>query len=146
MQTLGPAAVSQIFDNARRQRSRNAHGPGDARAIQPDRCANSRRASQRADDGGGMKARFMHCLRRHQRHAAHDFNASCNALHHGISVKPALLRNRQNRWYDDGAGMHRAAFKRIVEILAMGRRAVDQRRVIGVHGARVANGGDGSIR
>ena len=93
-----------------------------------------------------MKARFMHRLRRHQRHAAHDFDADRDALHHSMTIKPALFRNRKNRWHDDGACMDGAAFERIVKVLAMGGCAVDERSVIGVHAALVADGGCGTIR
>ena len=51
------------------------------------------------------------------------------------------LARRQHGRHDDGAGVHRAALERVVEILAMRRRAVDQRRAGRAERARMTDRG-----
>jgi hypothetical protein len=50
-----------------------------------------------------------------------------------------LLGNRQRRRHDDGARVHRTAFERIVEILAVGGGAVDECRGRSLERARVTD-------
>ena len=59
----------------------------------------------------------------------------------GAAVEVVPLAGRQYRRHDNCAGMDRAALERIVEILAMDRRAVDQRSRRCRQRARVADRG-----
>ena len=51
------------------------------------------------------------------------------------------LAGGEHRRHDDRAGVHRAAFERVVEILAVDRGAVDQRRSGGRQRAHMPDGG-----
>ena len=55
------------------------------------------------------------------------------------AVRPVALAGREHRRHDHRAGMHRTALERIVEILAVDRRAVDQRGGGGAQGARMTD-------
>ena len=55
--------------------------------------------------------------------------------HAAIGIVP--LAGRQHRRHDDRAGMHRAAFKRVVKILAMRGGAVDEGGARGIQRARM---------
>ena len=74
-------------------------------------------------------------LRRDEAHAAHQLDAGGDALDDGVAGEPAMLGGREHSGHDDRAGMHRAAFERVVVILAVRRRAVDERRVVGTEAA-----------
>ena len=54
-------------------------------------------------------------------------------------VEAFLLRRGQHRWDDHRARVHRTAFKGVVEILAMRRRAVDESRARRAQGVGVAD-------
>ncbi len=90
--------------------------------------------------GGRMKRGFVRGLRRDQAHAAHDLDAHRDTLHDRRAGKPAMLGRRQHGGHDDGAGMHRSAFERVVVILAMRGGAVDQRRIIRTESTVMAEG------
>ncbi len=51
------------------------------------------------------------------------------------------LAGGKHRGHDDGAGMHRAAFEGVVEVLAMRRRAIDESGARRVEQARMADHG-----
>ena len=60
-------------------------------------------------------------------------------------VRVVPLAGRQHRRHDHGAGMHRPALEGVVEILAVGRGAVDEGGAGRAHGARVADRGAGPV-
>ena len=80
-----------------------------------------------AEHGGRMKARFVGECRRHGAEPAHGFDADGDAKQRRASVEIVPLAGRQHRRHDHRAGMNRAAFERVVKILAVDRGAVDQR-------------------
>ena len=60
---------------------------------------------------------------------------------HGRAGEPAMLGGGEHGRHDHRARMDRAALEGVVEILAMGRRAVDQRCVIGAEPPLMADRG-----
>ena len=62
-----------------------------------------------------------------------------------LSIRIVPLAGGKHRRYDHGAGMHRAAFECVVEILAVRRRAVDQSRAGCAQTPLVADGGAGAV-
>ena len=75
-----------------------------------------------------MEARLVDHLRRDEAEPARHFDADRDP---GEAARPSLvpLGRGQHGRHDHRAGVHRPAFERVVEILAMGGRAVDQRGV-----------------
>ena len=65
--------------------------------------------------------------RRHSAEPAHGFDADGDAAKRGTAIQIVPFASRQHRRHDDRAGMNGTAFERVVKILAMDRRAVDQR-------------------
>ena len=78
-----------------------------------------------------MKARFVGERRRHGAQPAHRLDADGNAEQRRAAVESEPLASRQHGRHHHRAGMDRAAFERVIEILAVDRRAVDER---GGHG------------
>ena len=58
-----------------------------------------------------------------------------DALLHVGAHERAMLRDREHRGNDHRARMHRPAFERVVVVLAVRGRAVDERRVVGTERA-----------
>ena len=80
-----------------------------------------------------MKAGLVRLHRRHGAQPAHDLDADRDAEQRGRTIGMVALAGGQHGRHDDGAGMHRPAFERVVEILAMGGGAVDERGASGAH-------------
>ena len=83
-----------------------------------------------------MEAGLVDRLRRHQAQAAHGLDADRDAEKRGAPVRAVALARREHRRHDHGAGMHRPALERVVEILAVRRRAVDERGAGRAHRCR----------
>ena len=66
-------------------------------------------------------------------------DADRDAEQRGLTVRAVPLAGGEHRRHDHGAGMHRPALEGIVEILAMRRGAVDERRAGGAQRARMAD-------
>ena len=99
------------------------------------------RRADRAEHGGGVKAGLVDELGCDQARAAGQLDTDRNALQ-GRQAREALaLGDCENRGDDDGAGMDRAAFERVVEVFAMRGGAVHKRRAGGIQRARLADGG-----
>ena len=128
MQALGPGAFGEIFDDAAGKRAGNAERVDDLLGSEAERRADAGGGAHHAEDGGRVEARFVHGLRHHGGEAAHHFAADGDADKCGLAVALLPLAGRQHRRHDDRAGMHRAALEGVVEILAMGRGAVDEGR------------------
>src|SRR3954469_26055162 len=87
-----------------------------------------------------MEARLVNALRRHQARAAHELAADCDAGQRVAPGKLLALGDRQYCRHDDRAGMHRPAFEGVVEVFAVRRRAIHERRAAAIERARVADG------
>ena len=79
-----------------------------------------------AEHGGGMEAGLVHRLGHDQAQAADGLDADGDAEQRSLPVKLLLLGGGEHRRHDDGAGMHGPALEGVVEVLAVGRRAVDE--------------------
>ncbi len=71
--------------------------------------------------------------------AAHQLRAGRDAEQEPVAGKALALTGRERSGDDHRAGMHRPAFERVVEILAVGGGPVDERRAERVEGALVAD-------
>ena len=100
-------------------------------------CCRSRRSAladggrrpHRAEHRGRVEARLVHHLRRNQAEPAHHLDADRDACAAQPCRRAAVsLADRQHRRHDHRAGVHRPALERVVEILAVRRGAVDERR------------------
>src|SRR5471032_861063 len=76
---------------------------------------------------------------RHQAEAADRLDADGNAELRRPPVESEALDSSEHRGHDDRTGMNRTALERVVEILAMRRRAVDQRGASAVARPRIAD-------
>ena len=128
MHALGPGALGEIFDDARRHAAGDAERIHDAAAVEPQRRRHAGRRRQRTEHGGRVKARLVDQFWRDEAQPAHGLDADRDAAQRRGALGAVALAGGEHRRHDDGAGMHRAAFKRVVEILAMDGGAVDQRR------------------
>ena len=98
------------------------------RCVEAQRGAHARGRGDRAEHRRRMESRLVHALGRHVAQAAHDLAADRDAEPDIVAGQPMLLGGRENGGHDDGAGMHRSAFVGVVEVVAVGRGAVAQRR------------------
>ncbi len=81
----------------------------------------------------------MHALRCHQAQAADGLDADGDAVERRAAVAAEALGCRQHRRHHHRAGMDGPALEGVVEILAMRRRAVDERRARGAHRPQMAD-------
>jgi len=84
-----------------------------------------------AEHGGRVKAGLVDRFRDHHRHPAQRLDAGHKTGQCIAAVAAEAFRRRQHRRHDHRARMHRTAFEGVVEVLAVRRRAVDQRRRLG---------------
>ena len=139
MHPLGPRAFSQIFDDPR------GHAAGDTDRIDPlrrrqaHRGGHTRCGAQRAENRSRMKARLMDPLGRDQAKPAHDFAPDRDARNEIFAGQSMALGRGEHCRNDCSAGMDRAAFERVVVVLAVRRGAVDQRGTRRIPRAGVAD-------
>ena len=126
MQPLGPGALGQIFDDAAGHAAGDAERIDDLPGIEAKRCADAGGRAHRAEDRGRMEARLVDGLRHHEAQPAQHFGADRDPDQRHAAVGIVPLAGGEHRRHDHRAGMHRAAFKRVVEILAMRGGAVDE--------------------
>ena len=94
-----------------------------------------------AEHRGWVETRLVHRLRHDQAQPANRLDPDGDAEQRRGARKLLLLGGGQHGRHDDGAGMHGPALEGVVEVLAVGRRAVDERRAGGAERPRVADGG-----
>ena len=139
MQPLGPGALGEIFDDAAGHAAGDAERIDDLSGVEAKRGADAGGRAHRAEDRGRVKAGLVHGLRHHEAQPAKHFGADGDPdqRHAAVGIMP--LAGGQNRRHDHRAGMHRAALKGIVEILAMRGGAVDESGARRVQRALVAD-------
>ena len=125
---LGPGALGEIFDDARRHRADDAERVDHLLLVELERLADGGGGAHRAEHRGRMKARLVHHLRRDQAEPAHQLDADRDAFERGLAVDAVALADGEHRRHDHRAGVDRAALEGVVEILAVGRGAVDEGR------------------
>ena len=145
MQPLGPGALGEIFDDAAGHAAGDAERIDDLLRVEAERRADASRGPHRAEDRGRMKARFVHGLRHHEAEPAQHLGADGNAGQRHAAVRIVPLAGREHRRHDHRAGMHRAALERVVKILAMRGRAVDEGRARRRQRPLVADRGAGTV-
>ena len=145
MQPLGPGAFGEIFDDAARHAAGNAERIDDLPGVEPERGADAGRRAHRAEDRGRMEAGLVHGLRHHEAEPAQHLGADGNPDQRHAAVGIVPLAGREHRRHDHRAGMDRAAFERVVEILAMRRGAVDEGGAGRGQRARVPDRGAGAV-
>ena len=128
MQPLGPGALGQILDDARRHRSGSAERVHQLLGVEFQRRADAGGRPHGAEHRGRMKAGLVGERRRHGGEPAHRLNADRDAKKRRAAIQLVPLAGRQYGRHDHRAGMNRAAFERVVEILAVDGRAIDHRR------------------
>ena len=139
MHAFGPGALGKIFDDAGRHAAGDAERIDDAGAVKTERRRDARGRRHGAEHRGRVKTRLVHAFGRDEAQPAHGFDAGRDADERGAAVRAMPLARRQHRRHDDGAGMHRPALERVVEILAMGGGAVDESGAGGAKPAGVAD-------
>ena len=144
VQALGGAAVGQVFDDAARHRAGDAEGVGEPAGVEPQGGADAGRRGDRAEHGGGMEAGLVHGLGGDQAQAADGLDADRDAEQHLLAVETLLLGDGEHGRHDDGTGVHGSALEGVVEVLAVGRGAVDEGRTRGAEVLQVADGGRGA--
>ena len=88
-----------------------------------------------------MKSRVVDPLRRDEAQAAQRLDADRDAKESIAAAAPEALAGGKHRGHDHGAGMHRPAFERVVEVLAMRCGAVHERGVFRAPALRVPDRG-----
>ena len=126
MQPFGPGAFGKIFDDTAGHAAGYAQRVDDLLAVETERCTDARGRPHRAEDRRWMKARFVNRLRHDETQPAQHFCADRDPDQRHSAIRIVPLAGREHRRHDHGAGMHRAALERVVEILAMRSRAVDK--------------------
>ena len=106
---------------------------------QPQRGSHARGGANGAEHRGGMEARLVNARGSDEASAAHELDADRDAGERVRALQLVSLRHRQHRGNDHRAGVHRPAFERVVEILAVRGGAVHERRARGVERARMAD-------
>ena len=127
VQPLGPGALGQIFDDAAGHRGDGAERIDHLPRVELERRADAGRRAHGAEHRGRMKAGLVGERRRDEAEPAHGLDADRDAEQRRAAVELVPLAGRQHRRHDHGAGMHRPALERVVEILAVDRGAVDER-------------------
>ena len=127
VQSLGPGALGQIFDDAACHRGGGAERIDQLPRIEFQRRADTGRGAHGAEHRGRMKAGFVGKRRRHGAEPAHGLDADGDAEKRRVAIQIVPLAGRQHRRHDDRTGMDWAALEGVVEILAVDRGAVDQR-------------------
>jgi hypothetical protein len=145
MQPLGPGALGEIFDDAARHAAGDAECVDDLLRIEAERRANAGRRPHRAKNRGGVKAGLVHRLRHHHAQPAQHLAADRDADQRHAAVGIMFFARGQYCGHQHGAGMHRAALERVVEILAMRRGSVDEGSTRGGQRARVADRRAGAV-
>ena len=126
MQPFGPGALREIFDDAAGHAAGDAERIDDLPGVEAQRCADTGGRAHRAEDRGRMEAGLVNGLRRHEAQPAQHFGADGDPDQRHAAIRIVPLAGGKHRRHDHGAGMHRAALKRVVEILAMRGGAVDE--------------------
>ena len=139
MQPLGPGALGEIFDDAAGHAAGDAERINDLFGVEAERSSHSGRRTHRAEDRGRVKTGLVDGLRHHETQTAQHLGTDGDADQRHAAVGIVPLAGRQNRRHHYRAGMHRTAFKCVVEILAMRRGAVDEGRSGGGQHARVTD-------
>ena len=88
-----------------------------------------------------MKPGLVNELGRDEAQPAHRLEACGDAKECGAAAAVEAFARREHGRHDDRSAVHRAALEGVVEILAVGRGAVDHRRVLGAKSACVPDGG-----
>ena len=146
MHALGPGALGEIFDDARRHRADHAERIDDlllVRARAPRRRRPPRPWRRRSRSDGSRPCAPSSAPPCDSRHMVSTPTAMPSSAARAVRIVP--LAGREHRRHDHRAGMHRAALEGVVEILAMRRGAVDEGGAGRAHGARVADRGAGAV-
>ncbi len=153
MHSFGPGAFGEIFDDAACHAAGDPQRIDDLLGVEPQRRADTGGSSHRAEDSCGVKAGLVNSLRHHEAEATKHFGADRDAGQRVWASGMVALAGCQHRRHDHRAGMDGPAFEGVVEILAMGRGAVDEGRAGGRqragvpdHGARAVIVGTGQRR
>ena len=123
---LRPAAFGEVLDDAARHRASDAQRVDEPSRLEPEGGADAGRRCHGAEHRRRVEARLVHRLGHHQAQPADRLHAGGDAEERGSAVEPFLLRGGEDRGYDDGARVDRAALERIVEVLSVRRGAVDE--------------------
>src|SRR5207253_497735 len=91
--------------------------------------------------GGGMKSRFVHCLRHYQAHSTNCFDTDGDAPQRIIPRAPLGLAGGEHGGHDYRPCMHWAAFEGIVVVLAVCGSAIDEGRCGRAERLRVTDNG-----
>ena len=131
VQALGRGAVGEVLDDAAGQAARDAERIDELRRRSAERGTDPDGRGERPEHAGRMKARVVDRLRPHQREPAQGLDTHRDAEPRSRTVAAEALARGEHRRHDDRAAVHRAAFERVVEVLAVRRGAVDQGGVLG---------------
>ena len=145
MHALGPGALGEILDDAARHAAGDAERIDDLAAIERSAAATPAAAAMAPNTAVGWKPALCTSLgaTRLSRHMVSTPTAMPSSA--DGAVRMVALAGREHRRHDDGAGVHRPALERVVEILAVRGGAVDQRGAGRAQRAGMADRGAGAI-
>jgi hypothetical protein len=145
MEALRPGAVGEIFDDPARHAAGDAERVDELRLVKPERRPDPGCRRHRAEDRGRVEPRLVHEAGRDDREAADRLDPDRDPGERRAAVEAEALGDGEHRRHDDGTGMDRPALERVVEILAMRRRAVDERGARAVAGPGVPDDGAAAL-
>src|SRR5207248_3403270 len=141
MQALGPGTFGEIFDDAARERPHDADRIHPLLVRQAQRGRHTGGGAERSEHRGRMETGLVNAHGSDEARAAHELDAYRDAGERVHALQLVSFRHRQYGRHDHRTGVHRAAFERVVEILAVRGRAVDERGAGRVERARMGDCG-----
>src|SRR5262249_59507096 len=112
-------ASSEISTDAARHAAGNAERIDNLLRIETKGGTDTRRRAHRTEHGSRVETGLVHGLRHDETQPAKDFDTDGNSRQCHMTIGIVPLTSREHCRNDHRAGMHRAAFKRVVKVLAM---------------------------
>ena len=139
VEPLSPGAVRQVFDDAGRKAAGDAEGVGQHLGPHAQRRADGCGRSDHTEDRRRVKAGLVDTSGRDAAQPAGHFGADGDGSQQIFAAEAMTLAAGERRRNNDSAGVNWPALVSVVEILAVGGDAVDERGIVHAEARRMAN-------